>query len=241
MRKLNYIAQIIITVVLFSVVVLGFAQEDYATQRELMLKTQLESRGIHHSKTLNAMRKVPRHLFVPEHLRSAAYSDGPLPIGDGQTISQPYIVAYMTQELKLKSQDHVLEIGTGSGYQAAVLAEIVDSVFTIEIVKNLTRTAKERLQRLGYANVTVRQGDGYHGWTDKAPFNAIMVTAGADSIPQPLIDQLSEGGRMILPVGPHNAVRYLVLLKKNNNKITRKKLIPVRFVPFTREKKQDKG
>ncbi len=227
------------SIILCSVVAFGTAQDDYALERELMVKTQLESRGILHSKTLNAMRKVPRHLFVPENLRSDAYTDGPLPIGDGQTISQPYIVGYMTQELQLKPSDRVLEIGTGSGYQAAILAQIVDSVYTIEIVNSLARTAKERLRQLGYNNVIVKQGDGYEGWPAKAPFDAIMVTAGAATIPQPLVDQLKEGGRMIIPVGPQHAVSHLVLLKKTNYEVTRKKLIPVRFVPFTREKKPD--
>ena len=216
---------------------IGFGQEDYTVKREHMVKTQLEARGIRDVATLLAMQNVPRHLFVPENKKPYAYTDGPLPIGDGQTISQPYIVAFMTEALQLEESDKVLEIGTGSGYQAAILAKIVDTVYTIEIVKHLAFKAKDRLQDLGYANVNVKWGDGYHGWPAKAPFDAIIVTAGADSIPQPLIDQLKIGGRMIIPVGQYKYVSHLVLITKKKNKITQKKLIPVRFVPFTRDKK----
>lgn len=219
----------------------GFGQEDYTAKREQMVKTQLKARGIKDAATLLAMQNVPRHLFVPENMKPYAYTDGPLPIGDGQTISQPYIVAFMTEALQLKESDKVLEIGTGSGYQAAILAKIVDSVYTIEIVKNLAFKAKDRLQELGYANVNVKWGDGYHGWPVKAPFDAIIVTAGADSIPQPLIDQLKIGGKMIIPVGPYNYLSHLVLVTKKKNKIIKKKLIPVRFVPFTRDNKPDGG
>lgn len=217
------------------VFIIGFDQEDYASKRDQMVKTQLRARGIKDAATLSAMQNVPRHLFVPEHLKPYAYTDGPLAIGDGQTISQPYIVAFMTEALQLKENDKVLEIGTGSGYQAAVLATIVDSVYTIEIVKNLAFKAKNRLKELGYDNANVKWGDGYHGWPAHAPFDAIMVTAGADSIPQPLLDQLKIGGRMIIPVGPYNNLTHLVMVKKKKNKITKKKLLPVRFVPFTRE------
>ena len=212
---------------------MGFAQ-DYPAKREQMVKTQLQARGIKDPATLMAMTKVPRHQFVPENIREYAYRDGPLPIGNGQTISQPYIVAFMTEALQLKSSDRVLEIGTGSGYQAAILAKIVDSVYTIEIIKDLATAAKDRLKKLGYTNVTVKWGDGYHGWPAKEPFDAIMVTAGADSIPQPLLDQLKVGGKMIIPVGPYNSVRQLVLAQKKKNKITTKNLMAVRFVPFTR-------
>lgn len=226
----------IITAIACIVFIIGFGQEDYTVKREKMVKTQLKSRGIKDPATLLAMQNVPRHLFVPENMKPYAYTDGPLPIGDGQTISQPYIVAFMTEALQLKASDKVLEIGTGSGYQAAILAKIVDSVYTIEIVKNLAFKAKDRLQELGYSNVNVKWGDGYHGWPVKAPFDAIIVTAGADSIPQPLVDQLKNDGRMIIPVGSSNYVSYLILVTKNKNKITKKKLIPVRFVPFTRDK-----
>ncbi len=232
-------SRIIITILCF-VYLTGFGQVDYAAKREQMVKTQLKARDIKDRATLHAMSNVPRHLFVPQNMKSQAYIDAPLPIGNGQTISQPYIVAFMTQELRLKSTDKVLEIGTGSGYQAAVLAKIVDSVYTIEIVKNLAMTAKDRLQELGYTNVNVKWGDGYHGWPIKAPFDAIIVTAGAEAIPQPVIDQLKNGGRMIIPVGPNNSVRQLVLIKKTENKIITKNLIPVRFVPFTRENEKNR-
>lgn len=210
------------------------AQEEYVELRKAMVETQLQERDITSTSTLFAMLNVPRHEFVPPSQKPYAYWDRPLPIGEGQTISQPYIVAFMTQALNLKKSDRVLEVGTGSGYQAAVLAKIVDSVYTIEIVEELAHTAKKRLQRLGYDKVVVRSGDGYHGWPEKAPFDAIMVTAGADSIPQPLVEQLKIGGRMIIPVGPHNGVRQLVLITKKKNKITKKNLMTVRFVPFTR-------
>lgn len=181
------------------------------------------------------MLNVPRHEFVPKNLVEHAYKDGALPIGSGQTISQPYIVAFMTQTLKLKSTDKVLEIGTGSGYQAAVLGKIVDSVFTIEIIKDLALSAKSRLKNLGFDNVIVKWGDGYHGWPEKAPFDAIMVTAGAESIPQPLVDQLKNGGHMVIPVGPSDNVTYLVSVFKKKDRIITKNLFPVRFVPFTRK------
>ncbi|MGI9550242.1 MAG: protein-L-isoaspartate(D-aspartate) O-methyltransferase [Aurantibacter sp.] len=214
------------------------AQENYTAQRKTMVKTQIKARGVEHNATLNAMLNVPRHEFVPDDLKFYAYSDRPLPIGEGQTISQPYIVAFMTQVLRPKSTDRVLEIGTGSGYQAAVLAKIVDSVYTIEIIDDLALKAKKLLHDLGYPNIVVKAGDGYHGWPEKAPFDAVIVTAGADSIPQPLIDQLKIGGRMIIPVGPHRGVRQLVLVTKKKNKISKKNLMAVRFVPFTRAKKQ---
>ncbi|MEN8788285.1 MAG: protein-L-isoaspartate(D-aspartate) O-methyltransferase [Flavobacteriaceae bacterium] len=217
--------------------VLGFtvlAQDDYPIQRKAMVETQLKARDIHDRATLVAMGKVPREQFVPKEYRIYSYKDGPLPIGEGQTISQPYIVAYMTQSLNLKPGQKVLEVGTGSGYQAAVLAEIVDSVYTIEIVKDLGLRSRALLKALGYHNVQVKIGDGYHGWPEKGPFDAIVVTAGAEVIPQPLIDQLKEGGRMIIPVGPHQGVRQLVRLEKKKGKITKKNVMAVRFVPFTR-------
>lgn len=220
-------------IVLFSAWVLN-AQNDQSKKREEMVKTQLQARGIEDPLTLKAMLSVPRHLFVPQNLVEHAYKDGPLPIGKGQTISQPYIVAIMTETLKLKSTDRVLEIGTGSGYQAAVLGKIVDSVFTIEIIQDLALSAKSRLEHLGYDNIKVKCGDGYHGWPEKAPFDAIMVTAGAESIPQPLVDQLKNGGHMVIPVGPSDNVTYLVKGTKRNNRISTTDLFPVRFVPFTR-------
>lgn len=216
----------------FSGILIG--QNDYVMQREQMVKTQLQARGIKDPLTLYSMTNVPRHEFVPKNLVEHAYRDGALPIGSDQTISQPYIVAFMTETLKLKSTDRVLEIGTGSGYQAAVLGKIVDSVYTIEIIKDLAMSAKSRLKNLGYHNVVVKWGDGYHGWPEKAPFDAIMVTAGAEAIPQPLLDQLKDGGLMVIPVGPSDNVTYLVSVLKKKDRIITKELFPVRFVPFTR-------
>jgi protein-L-isoaspartate(D-aspartate) O-methyltransferase len=230
---MNYISFFILGLMLFCDSIL-MAQNDQSKKREEMVKTQLQSRGIKDPLTLYSMLSVPRHLFVPKNLAEHAYKDGPLPIGSGQTISQPYIVAFMTETLKLKSTDRVLEIGTGSGYQAAVLGKIADSVFTIEIIKDLALSAKDRLEDLGFENVMVKWGDGYHGWPEKAPFDAIMVTAGAESIPQPLVDQLKNGGHMVIPVGPSDNVTYLVKATKRKDRIITKELFPVRFVPFTR-------
>ena len=212
------------------------AQEDYTLLRDAMVENQLKARDIYKKATLDAMIKVPRHVFVPDDVKPYAYNDGPLPIGEGQTISQPYIVAFMTQALKLSKESRVLEVGTGSGYQAAVLGEIANSVFTIEIVRPLGLRAAKTLKKLGYSNVEVRIGDGYHGWPEKAPFDAIMVTAGAEEIPKPLVEQLKDGGKMIIPVGPHQGIRQLVLLEKKGDKIKRRSLMAVRFVPFTRHK-----
>lgn len=199
-----------------------------------MIREQLLARDISDPATLKAMRIVPRHEFVPPDMQPYAYADNPLPIGMKQTISQPYIVAYMTQVLKLKEHDRVLEVGTGSGYQAAILGQIVDTVYTIEIVEALAFTAKNRLSALGYANIEVKAGDGYLGWPDKGPFDAIIVTAGAEEVPEPLLKQLKEGGRMIIPVGPHNGIRQLLLMTKKSGKIKTKEVMAVRFVPLTR-------
>ncbi|MCA0153050.1 protein-L-isoaspartate(D-aspartate) O-methyltransferase [Winogradskyella vincentii] len=209
------------------------AQDDYTKLREEMVTTQLQGRGIYDLETLKAMRSVKRHEFVPRSARHLAYTDGPLSIGHAQTISQPYIVAYMTQELKPKSHYRVLEIGTGSGYQAAVLAEIVDTVYTIEIVEPLGIKAKECLDQLGYKNIVTRIGDGYQGWPDQAPFDAIIVTAGIKNVPPALLEQLAEGGRLIIPVGTTFNMR-LMLYTKKNGKIKHKERLPVSFVPFTR-------
>ena len=225
----------VITWILIAMMVL-FHQDPFAGKRDAMVRDQIQARGVHHEATLRAMKKVPRHLFVPESLQNVAYEDYPLPIGYGQTISQPYIVAYMTAVVAPEKDFRVLEIGTGSGYQAAVLAEIVDSVFTIEIVQELATTAEQRLQRLNYRNIMVRCGDGYAGWTEHAPFDAIIVTAGAKEIPPPLSEQLKEGGKMVIPVGPAHAVQSLMLVSKKNGELTKTSLMPVRFVPFTREK-----
>jgi len=214
----------------------GQSADPYAAEREWMVRWQIEARDISDATVLRAMRAVPRHLFVPERLQSEAYADHPLPIGEGQTISQPYIVAFMTEQLQLKGGEKVLEIGTGSGYQAAVLAEICGEVYTIEIVDVLARQAKERLQRLGYKNVFVRSGDGYQGWPDKAPFDAIIVTAAPDHVPQPLVDQLKVGGRMILPVGRY--FQNLRVIVKTGEDVFHRNVLPVRFVPMTGEAQQ---
>ena len=212
------------------------AQPDtYGQARHEMVRTQIADRGITDDAVLNALRAVPRHQFVPDRLADWAYTDRPLPIGHEQTISQPYIVAFMTAAVQPDSSNRVLEIGTGSGYQAAVLAEIVDSVYTIEIVPELARSARARLTRLGYDNVVVREGDGYAGWPKHAPFDAIVVTAAPNQIPSPLLEQLAPGGRMVLPVGPTGAVQRLTLVTKAaDGSIARERLMPVRFVPFQR-------
>lgn len=210
-------------------------QSNYRQLRNKMVDEQLQARDIEEPKVLEALREVPRHEFVPGNYRDWAYSDQALPIGEGQTISQPYIVAYMTQALQLEPQDRVLEIGTGSGYQAAILSLLSREVYSIEIVESLGLAARERLKRLGYDNIAVHVGDGYNGWPSQAPFDAIMVTAGAEELPQPLMDQLAEDGRMIIPIGPHGGVRQLTLVTKKKGKFKFDKLMPVRFVPFVRK------
>ncbi|MEJ2584256.1 MAG: protein-L-isoaspartate(D-aspartate) O-methyltransferase [Robiginitalea sp.] len=212
-------------------------QLSYRQQREKMVAEQLQARDIYKSSVLEAMAEVPRHVFVPEDYRPWAYRDQALPIGEGQTISQPYIVAYMTQALRLRPEDRVLEIGTGSGYQAAILSLLTRQVYTIEIVESLGLAARERLKSLGYDNIAVHVGDGYNGWPSQAPFDAIMVTAGAEQLPQPLMDQLAEDGRMIIPIGPNGGVRQLTLVTKKKGKYKFEKLMPVRFVPFVRKTK----
>jgi len=201
--------------------------------RERMVAEQIAWRGVRDRRVLDALRKVPRHLFVPPAMQPYAYRDSPLPIGHGQTISQPYIVGFMSEALKLKPQDRVLEIGTGSGYQAAVLALLVQDVYSIEIVEPLGKSAAERLQRLGYTNVKVRIGDGYQGWPDAAPFDAIIVTAAPGHIPQPLLDQLAPGGRLVIPVGRN--VQTLVRMSRTPKGFHKERLLPVRFVPMTGE------
>ena len=217
----------------------GAAQPDastFAQARQQVVRSQIEARGVTNEAVLRALRAVPRHKFVPEHPPKLAYADRPLPIGQGQTISQPFIVACMTRAAQPDSTDRVLKVGTGSGYQAAVLAEIVDSVYTIEIIPELARTARKRLDRLGYDNVVVRQGDGYNGWPAHAPFDAIVVTAAPERVPPPLIDQLAPGGRLVAPVGPEGGAQELLLLtKQKDGTTTRKTLMPVRFVPFQRK------
>lgn len=221
-----------------SAILTGTGEQDFARLRSAMVRDQIVARGVTHRATLQAMRTVERHLFVEPSLRSRAYDDNPLPIGYGQTISQPFIVAYMTSLLGLRPEHRVLEIGTGSGYQAAILSRIVDSVYTMEIVRELAASAKKRLQDLGYHNVEVVPGDGYYGLPGKAPFHAIVVTAAAEHIPPPLIEQLDEGGKMIIPVGSQFMVQNLILVEKKKGRITTTNLMPVRFVPFTREEKR---
>ena len=188
-------------------------------------------------RVLAAMRAVPRHLFVPLSQRANAYDDRPLPIGEDQTISQPSLVALMTHLLRPKRGDVMLEVGTGSGYQAAILSRLVGRVYTIEIVEPLARSASDRLSRLGYTNVHVRHGDGYAGWPSQAPFDGIIVTAGAPHVPRPLVDQLKPGGRMVIPVGPSESVQQLMLITKGRNgAVNRRTIIPVRFVPLTRKR-----
>lgn len=213
----------------------GGAGDERSREREAMVATQVAARGVRDLKTLAALRKVPRHLFVPPALAAQAYADHPLPIGHEQTISQPYVVAFMTEALVLRGGEKVLEVGTGCGYQAAVLAEIASAVFTIEIVAPLAGEAAERLQRLGHANVRVRAGDGYLGWPEEAPFDAIVVTAAPDHVPQPLVDQLKPGGRMVIPVGREGGIQQLLVIAKDRDgRATTRRTIPVRFVPLTR-------
>jgi protein-L-isoaspartate(D-aspartate) O-methyltransferase len=211
-------------------------ERDLARAREDMVATQIAARGVRDAKTLAAMRKVPRHLFVPTASLTQAYDDHPLPIGHGQTISQPYIVGFMTEALGLEGGDTVLEIGTGSGYQAAVLAEIASRVHTIEIVAPLAEEAAARLKRLGYGNVEVRAGDGYLGWPEAAPFDAIVITAAAPRIPEPLKQQLKDGGRLVLPVG--DDWQELVVVTRRGDRFEEKQVLPVRFVPMTGKVRQ---
>jgi len=207
---------------------------DFAAQRQRMVMEQLMPRGIHEERVLAAMSKVRREEFVPQDSRAASYTDQPLPIGYGQTISQPFIVAFMTEQLRLAPGDRVLEIGTGSGYQAAILAELVAEVYSIEIIEPLAKTAAATLERLGYKNVNVKAGDGYKGWPEHAPFDAVTVTCAPDHVPRPLVDQLKEGGRMIIPVGGFGD-QELYLLEKKNGQLEQRAVEPVRFVPMTGE------
>lgn len=209
-------------------------KDRFQDARERMVTVQIVDRGVSDAAVLKAMRKVPRHIFVPKEYENEAYDDNPLPIGYGQTISQPYIVAYMTEVAKPASSKKALEIGTGSGYQAAILAEIVNHVYSIEIVPELAIESAERLKKLGYKNITVKYGDGYKGWKEFAPFDIVIVTAAAEQIPEPLIDQLAENGRLVIPIGAPAAVQELILLVKKNGKIEKSRLTFVRFVPFKR-------
>lgn len=213
-------------------------KDEYEGSRKNMVLTQIKARGITNHNTIRAMGKVRRDLFVPEGLASSAYNDGPLPIGYGQTISQPYIVAFMTERIRPTKDYRVLEIGTGSGYQAAILGEIVDSVFTIEIVEELYSRSKKRLESLGYENIQVKHADGYYGWPEKGPFDAIIVTAAAEFVPPPLVEQLKEDGRIIIPVGNPFSTQQLLEVTKNKEQTRSKNLMFVRFVPFTRAEEE---
>lgn len=212
----------------------GQGDRTYARRRARMVEKQIAARGITDSAVVAAMATVPRHRFVPTEERHLAYRDHPLPIGEGQTISQPYIVALMTEVLALDSADRILEVGTGSGYQAAVAAEICSHVYTIEIVQSLGERARDTLRALGYGNVTVKVGDGYRGWEEQAPFDGIIVTCAPTHVPKPLKEQLAEGGRMVIPVGEMGE-QELVLLTKREGEIIREDIIAVRFVPMVRD------
>jgi protein-L-isoaspartate(D-aspartate) O-methyltransferase len=215
----------------------GSGEQEYAAERAAMVRTQIRARGIENARVLEAMGRVPRHLFVAEELRGAAYEDHPLPIGHEQTISQPYIVALMTDLLDLDGDETVLEIGTGSGYQAAILGELAARVYTIEIVEPLAEESRARLAELGYENVHVRAGDGYRGWPEHAPFDAIILTAAPPAIPQPLIDQLAVGGILAAPIG--DVYQELVVMEKTAQGLEQRQVIPVRFVPMTGEAQEN--
>ncbi len=209
---------------------------DFGPQRKKMVARQIVARGVHDPAVISAMKAVPRHCFVPRSAQSLAYRDGPLPIGHGQTISQPYIVAKMTELLELAPGQRVLEVGTGSGYQAAVLAHMGVRVYTIEIVEPLGQMAREVLEALGYQKVDTRIGDGYKGWPQHAPFDGIIVTCAPTHIPEPLKTQLAEGGRMVIPVGETHGIQRLFLLRKVKGHIKQEKIFDVRFVPMVDEK-----
>jgi protein-L-isoaspartate(D-aspartate) O-methyltransferase len=217
---------------LFFVSFLSASPDRFLHFRKQMVIEQIKNRGIKDKNVLDAMLKVERHLFVPTYIRAHAYQDSALPIGEGQTISQPYIVAVMTEALELKGSDRVLEIGTGSGYQAAILAEIAKEVYTIEIIPTLAKRAKKLLDKLGYKNIHVKLGDGYLGWPDNAPFDAIIVTCATDKIPNALIEQLADGGRMVIPLGGYG-YQELTLIKKKDNRIEKSFITGCIFVPMT--------
>ncbi|MGD9495099.1 MAG: protein-L-isoaspartate(D-aspartate) O-methyltransferase [Armatimonadota bacterium] len=217
--------------------------DDYAALRAAMVDSLVQRQIISDSRVVGAMKAVPRHLFVPEGQRASAYEDHPLPIGHNQTISAPSIVGLMTEALKPKPTDRVLEIGTGSGYQAAVLAKLVRHVYTIEIIEDLALSARERLQTLGFTNVTVKHGDGYLGWPEHAPFDSIIVTAAPDEVPQALVDQLKDGGRMVIPVAEEGWAQVLYLIEKQGDRLVKTALADVIFVPMVHgeEQAQDQG
>ena len=232
-RKIMVILTILGILIFYHTIVFSNTQKDFKKDREMMVKGQIEARGITDSRVLEAMRKVERDKFVPPKVRAYSYADRPLPIGEGQTISQPFIVAIMTEVLNLKGGEKVLEIGTGSGYQAAILSELAKEVYTIEIVPSLGRQAEKLLKELNYTNVKVKIGDGFLGWPEFAPFDGIIVTCAPLQVPLPLIEQLKEGGRMVIPVG--EAFQELKFLEKRDGEIITRSIIPVRFVPMTGE------
>jgi len=219
----------LVSVFWFTVIAIGFC-DSFESLRHVMVDNQIIRRGVSDPNVIKAMRDVPRHLLVPKDYRPYAYEDRPLPIGYNQTISQPYIVAFMTEAVQLTGSERVLEIGTGSGYQAAILAEIVKEVYSIEIIKKLAERARKDLKNLGYDNIVIRHGDGYKGIEEFAPYDAIIVTAAPDKIPQELVKQLKVGGRMVVPVG--SFFQDLYLITKNKASISKKNLLPVRFVPM---------
>ncbi len=240
---MNYLKFSLFFFLIFFSVVSIAVDDPYAVKRAAMIK-EIEQvvragygnleRDVLDEKVIDALGRVPRHEFVPRNMRNAAYENRPLPIGHGQTISQPYIVAIMTNLLQVGKDDRVLEIGTGSGYQIAVLAELVKKAYSIEIIEPLGKQAKDRLQRLRYENIELKIGDGYYGWEEEAPFDAIMVTAAASHIPPPLIEQLKPGGRMLIPVGSRFMVQELLIVQKSvNGKVSTRQLLPVAFVPLT--------
>ncbi len=233
MKKTSLAAIILI---LFPTLLTGQMRDDslgFKVPREKMVSSQIRRRGISDKKVLTAMTEVPRHRFVPENLMSRAYADHPLPIGQGQTISQPYVVALMTESLGLRGYERVLEIGTGSGYQAAILANIAKDVYTIEIKRKLYKTASQTLRSMGYTDLKIRNGDGYFGWPDAAPFDCIMITASIDHIPPPLLKQLKDGGRLILPLGNPFSYQNLSLVTKHGTDYTVRQITGVLFVPMT--------
>ncbi len=207
-------------------------KDKYYAKRQQMVNEQIIARGIDSPEVIKAMRKVPRHFFIPKAKRHSAYIDSPVPIGEGQTISQPFIVALMTQLLEPAPGHRILEIGTGSGYQAAILAELAAEVYTIEIIESLGRRAEKTLKILGYENIVVKTGDGYKGWPEKAPFDSIIVTCAPEKIPRPLVDQLTNGGRLVLPVGRRGGVQRLIIGIKKGGKLETRDVLPVRFVPM---------
>ncbi len=234
-KRGNHVGKIFVFVLLCAVAGPSCAssgEESFTLNRQKMVKEQIEGRGITDQRVLEVMRKVPRHLFVPAPLQNLAYDDSPLPIGQGQTISQPYIVAYMTEAVKISPRDRVLEIGTGSGYQAAVLGELAKEVYTIEIVKPLAESARLLLEKSGYKNIKIRWGDGYQGWKEQAPFDAIIVTAAPAEVPEELVKQLRIGGRIVVPIG--GFFQELYLITKTKKGIKKETLLPVRFVPMVK-------